>query len=577
VRIQDGIEAARDGDTVLVLPGRYVERLDFLGKAITVRSDGDGDPSTHDLSTEALVDGNREIPVLVFFIAREKRDSVLEGFTIANGWQIGIWCEGSSPTIRHNVIGPGRFTKAIHSHSASRPLIAENTITGNGTGVSSDTSTIVGNHVEGNAVAIFCSRSQVLRNTIVDGGGIEAFGSSTVMGNIVSGTSGSGIYCANGTVIGNIISQSKTWGGGVRVEGPALVVDNLIIGNRGNNGAGIFVHAFSTAIIRNNRIRNNTADQSGGGIYLDYRAKPLIEGNTLAGNSAGSGGGIACGKLCETTIQGNTIAGNSAASGAGIYCREDTRVSIRHNVISSNRASARGGGIMSASRIIGMIEANEFSVNEAEQEGGAISCDYARDLRIMANHFRENTAGVGGAVHLFGGNAVIERNEFSLNEAEEGGAIYGIRDATLGLAGSVFLENGAGAYGGGIHVDDCVLSLRNNTFTRNKAGAGGGGLPCFNASQVTLVSEILWKNVATTGQEIYIGAEPACARLAVSYSDLDLDHVFVHPGCTLDVGPGMIDTDPLFIDADAGDVGLLRESECIDAADPTDVPCDASI
>ncbi|MEW6748021.1 MAG: right-handed parallel beta-helix repeat-containing protein, partial [Planctomycetota bacterium] len=42
VRIQDGIEAARDGDTVLVLPGRYVERLDFLGKAITVRSDGDG-------------------------------------------------------------------------------------------------------------------------------------------------------------------------------------------------------------------------------------------------------------------------------------------------------------------------------------------------------------------------------------------------------------------------------------------------------------------------------------------------------------------------------------------------------
>ena len=41
--IQSAIDASVNGDVVLVAPGTYLERLDFLGKAITVASAGGPD------------------------------------------------------------------------------------------------------------------------------------------------------------------------------------------------------------------------------------------------------------------------------------------------------------------------------------------------------------------------------------------------------------------------------------------------------------------------------------------------------------------------------------------------------
>ena len=52
--IQEAIEAASDGDTVVVAPGRYVENIDFKGKAITVRSSETGD---WDVVENTIIDG----------------------------------------------------------------------------------------------------------------------------------------------------------------------------------------------------------------------------------------------------------------------------------------------------------------------------------------------------------------------------------------------------------------------------------------------------------------------------------------------------------------------------------------
>jgi len=106
--IQAAINAALPGDTVLVLPGTYVERIDFLGKSITVRGTAGAAATT--------INGNQGGSV-VTFAANEPPTATLEGFTITNGLGVlqfaailpqaaagGIMCVNASPTIRRCVV-----------------------------------------------------------------------------------------------------------------------------------------------------------------------------------------------------------------------------------------------------------------------------------------------------------------------------------------------------------------------------------------------------------------------------------------------------------------------------------------
>ena len=86
--IQAGIDAALEGDTVLVAEGTYIENINFKGKAITVSSHFliDSDTS-HILNT--IIDGSQpnhpDSGSVVFFVSKEDTNSVLYGFTITGG------------------------------------------------------------------------------------------------------------------------------------------------------------------------------------------------------------------------------------------------------------------------------------------------------------------------------------------------------------------------------------------------------------------------------------------------------------------------------------------------------------
>jgi hypothetical protein len=89
--IQAAIDAARDGDMILVWPGVYEEEITFQGKAITVQSAADA----------AVITGPDHA---CSFYMGERADSVLANFVITGCSESGIFCNGASPTLRNLTI-----------------------------------------------------------------------------------------------------------------------------------------------------------------------------------------------------------------------------------------------------------------------------------------------------------------------------------------------------------------------------------------------------------------------------------------------------------------------------------------
>ncbi len=260
--IQAAIDSAVDGDTVLVAPGTYYEKIDFNGKAITVASE-QGPAVT-------IIDANRAGSV-VAFDSSEGPASVLNGFTLQNGFGYaqnfynggGISIFFSSPTVTDNII--------INNSACGG---------GGGIGIISGSPVIQGNLIANNHQS-GCSGG--------GGGGIRVLSDSEplILDNVISNNSwhcgrGGGIHL-NGTgvptikdnlithnnVTGNCISSTSQGGGiwaGFKMR--AAIVQNLITGNSADEGGGIYWTMQTCCISAvNNTIVNNDAPEGGSGVF----------------------------------------------------------------------------------------------------------------------------------------------------------------------------------------------------------------------------------------------------------------------------------------------------------------------
>ena len=101
--IQVAIDAAEDGDEIVVSPSIYYENINFGGKNIVLRST---DPTNPNVVAKTIIDGNQNGSVVIFS-GGETADCVLSGFTVKNGNNTfggGIACINSSPTIQNCII-----------------------------------------------------------------------------------------------------------------------------------------------------------------------------------------------------------------------------------------------------------------------------------------------------------------------------------------------------------------------------------------------------------------------------------------------------------------------------------------
>ena len=348
-RIQEAIEDASAGDTVQVEAGFYNERIDFLGKAISVVGAG-AEATTIDASG---LDG----PV-VRFASEEGSGSVLDGFRIGHGsgeqitdpvfGQVkcggGVYVGSSSPTIqnceiRSNACWGGAGVCVVGgSATFSDCVIGDNIAEGHGGGM----------YLLYSATPLI-ERCRFEGNTASWGGGMTCHGFSDAAiqdcefaGNITNNVGG-GMFIRSSSsptvdgcsFIGNIqISNPLGSGGGICVYGSGngggpcypIISNCLFEGNTVNGDGGGMANAYGTyATVTNCTFRGNTGGRDGGGVACVGADEPDVPSNSpfenciFEENSTSDRGGGFFSRASEPTVSGCTIRSNNASDGGGAY------------------------------------------------------------------------------------------------------------------------------------------------------------------------------------------------------------------------------------------------------------------
>ena len=204
---------------------------------------------------------------------------------------------------------------------------------------------------------------------------------------------------------------------------------------------------------------------------------------------------------------------------------------------------------------------------------------------ILIDHcvFRSNEAlrllsgdAGGAAIALWGASPVIRHSDFYDNKSRYGGAIFCYSGSNPEISRCLFYNNNAIYDGGAIEIWSSSPEIINNTFSLNSA-QNGGAVDIYSDLGVIepiFVNNIFWDNTAVqNGNQISILS--ANCEPMISYSNVEGGREGIGPySMNPDDYRNNLDTDPLFVDAGAFNF-ILDEwapSPCIDAGDPASPP-----
>lgn len=404
--IQAAINAAGANDTVLVADGVYTgvgnRDIDFLGKAITVRSENGPANCVVD------VGGTVVSPHRAFtFQSGEANASILDGLTIRNGYVKGagggISVLSSSPTIANcRITGNSAYYAGggIYAENGA-PLVRDSLIHGNNV-IMITVDTIGGGGMALSDCQAVVERSRVVENASprtggglwVNGGSVSVTDCSFVGNSVIgtyTGTAGGGGVALSGCQAAVersriVANESPQNGGGLMInEANVSVTDCLLAGNSATDsyygdGGGVYTHD-ADGILTRNVLVGNRAGCAGGGIDL-HETRQAFAANIVAANLAeqtgpwGAGGGARI-HLSAGPFDGNVITGNKAvACGGGVAAntaQQDTL--LTNNIVCGNVAGSEGGGIYRSSIGTGTLElvCSTVAHNHADGPGDGFS------------------------------------------------------------------------------------------------------------------------------------------------------------------------------------------------------------
>jgi len=397
--IQDAIDAAEDGCTILIRFGTYRENL-FISKSLILKGAGRG---------RTVLKGIRQGWPVIRIESERSINVTVQGLTITGAQALpDHFCAD-----RNRYLCPG----GIQIWGQVRTLIKDNMITNNADDgvdvLNKGYAKIVGNLISGNGYEGIHvqngSQAEIVDNEVSSNGeiGVLIWRSSRaeIKGNKIANT--------------RLHSQSKI-GDGIEVidDSTATIEDNTITGNA---RYGIFVGGSyyyadpswrflpSTVRIINNKIENNRYV----GIYVN-NSTAIIEKNTIKNNRD-----------------------------RGIWGQDYARLTIASNTITSNVVAGIGIGPHTTAEIRG----NEVSHTQKDRHGDfgrGIDVEDYSEVTVAENNIHGNKE--NGIIVLDGSHVIITNNRITNNR--EYGIFVDASSVIRSCFGNVLFGNGSGNYGG---------------------------------------------------------------------------------------------------------------------------------
>ena len=343
--IQAGINAANNGDTVLVAPGLYNETIDFKGKAITVESSA-GPNSTAISWAYPPTHADPFYAFVVTFQSNETRSSVLKGFTITGG---GLPFNDFQTTVFEglSVVSQGQVTGGIEVLNGATPSIVGNIVTNNGcAGIFSSGSAplIQNNEISDTTYPTFTYLVGTPGyNACFAGQSLSSFGPPIFPDYGYPGTAIWLGFNPTGTappvpavVSGNTI-ENNTFG----AYYPGLPVGTIDAYFQSRSAPSSADWQGLYYVIENNIVRNNVTNGYGGGMFID--APGIVAQNLVYGNkSAYAAGGVWC--KCPSSAPdygpptvlfvNNTVANDTATlDSSEITVTEPSQLEFANNIV----------------------------------------------------------------------------------------------------------------------------------------------------------------------------------------------------------------------------------------------------
>ncbi|MCL2144748.1 MAG: autotransporter domain-containing protein [Endomicrobia bacterium] len=243
-------------------------------------------------------------------------------------------------------------------------------------------------------------------------------------------------------------------------------------------------------------IQNNSAEEKGGGFYLNSSDAEFFDTANITNNSALLGGGFAAENNSIVSFDSSAAIDNNSASsnGGGFYSNNAAVVFWDTLQMNNNTSSGKGGGLYAVnnSLILGFGEST-LSANTAYGDGGGFYAGSASGVSLGESEISYNRSyGSGGGFASDMSEVYFDYTaDFTANTASVNGGGFSVAGGSEVTFEQItdFTNNSSGQNGGGFYSNASNISFWNNVnFDGNTSNAQGGGFTAANNSSVNFGS-----------------------------------------------------------------------------------------